>query len=167
MPGNGDLTLNYTVDDNSTVVHELSSEINHSNSIASSIPSYELCHRRTFYEMIHHNICPVGLTNHSAGDGASETNVSTATRRIICSQRRLSDSPANSTTPVVHIVNSSELLTQLGTRANSSLVGRCTVVLFYAPWCLFCARLAPHYNALARAFPMLDVVAIDAFHFSR
>ncbi|XP_064632754.1 thioredoxin domain-containing protein 15-like [Lineus longissimus] len=43
--------------------------------------------------------------------------------------------------------------------------GTCTIVMFYAPWCVFCARTAPHYNALARAFPQMDVLAIDAVHF--
>ena len=171
LTDHGDLTSNHTTGDNSTVVHtdvEFSSEINDSYTVASSTPSHELCHRRTFYELIYRNICPLGLASQGAEDGSTETNGSTATRRIICSQRRLpADSAANSSIPAVHIVNSSELLAQLGTRANSSIVGRCTVVLFYAPWCLFCARLAPHYNALARAFPSLDVVAIDAFHFSR
>lgn len=64
----------------------------------------------------------------------------------------------------VKIVNSSELLQQLGSRNSTN--GQCTIVLFYAPWCIFSAQVAPHYNALARAFPKLDVVAIDAFHFS-
>ena len=38
--------------------------------------------------------------------------------------------------------------------------------MFYAPWCPFCADIAPHYNAIARAFYQIDILAIDAIHFS-
>lgn len=81
-------------------------------------------------------------------------------KKITCVPRNTSDLETVS----VQIMNSSELLQQLGSRNLTN--GHCTVVLFYAPWCIFSARVAPHYNALARAFPKLDVVAIDAFHFS-
>lgn len=85
----------------------------------------------------------------------------TEVKKLACVPRNASDLNG----PLVRIVNSSELLQQLGSRNATN--GRCTVVLFYAPWCVFSAQVAPHYNALARAFPMLDVVAIDAFHFSK
>ncbi|XP_067946775.1 thioredoxin domain-containing protein 15-like [Watersipora subatra] len=38
----------------------------------------------------------------------------------------------------------------------------CQILLLYAPWCPFSARLAPHYNALGRIFPDLEALAINA-----
>ena len=45
----------------------------------------------------------------------------------------------------------------------------CVVLLLYTPWCRFTARMAPDYNALGRAFPHLDVYAINTMllHSSR
>lgn len=39
----------------------------------------------------------------------------------------------------------------------------CAVVLFYAKWCFFSARLAPIYNAAGRAFSGIPILAIDAY----
>ena len=84
-------------------------------------------------------------------------------KKITCIPRNMT---GNETGPVtVQIVNSTGLLQHLGAKNESD--GRCAVVLFYAPWCMFCAKVAPHYNALARAFPQLDILAIDAIHFSK
>jgi len=87
-----------------------------------------------------------------------ETHVTPPARRFKCV-------PRNVTQQRVRIVTSAELVQMLGPKNESR--GYCAVVMFYAPWCVFCARVAPHYNALARAFPQLDVLAIDAMHFSK
>lgn len=65
----------------------------------------------------------------------------------------------------VKIVNSTELLEILNFSKNQKL-SPCVLVMFYAPWCYFCAKTAPHYNALARAFPQLNILAVDTSHFS-
>ncbi|GFO18525.1 thioredoxin domain-containing protein 15 [Plakobranchus ocellatus] len=65
----------------------------------------------------------------------------------------------------VKIVNSTELLDILSL-SKSQKLSACVLVMFYAPWCHFCAQTAPHYNALARAFPQLDILAVDTSHFS-
>ena len=76
--------------------------------------------------------------------------------------------PRNYTGPaLVQIVNSTVLLERLGNKSEPTVVSYCAVVMFYTPWCPFCARVAPTYNALARAFPSLDVFAIDALTFSK
>ena len=36
------------------------------------------------------------------------------------------------------------------------------LVLVFSPHCRFSVRVAPHVNALARAFPLLEVGAVDA-----
>lgn len=69
-------------------------------------------------------------------------------------------------TGVVRLVNNTELLNLLAFDKNESFTD-CVMVMFYAPWCRFCAETAPHYNALGRAFPQLEVLAIDAVHFSK
>ena len=69
-------------------------------------------------------------------------------------------------TQTVEILNSTQLMDRLGSNKNESN-NKCAVVLFYAPWCTFSAQAAPHFNALARVFPQLDVYAINAAHFSK
>ena len=68
----------------------------------------------------------------------------------------------------VQIVTSSKLLQLLSFEKNETEnVTDCLVVMFYAPWCHFCAKMAPYYNALSRAFPQLDFVAVDTAQFSK
>uniref|UniRef100_A0A0B7B0Z0 Thioredoxin domain-containing protein n=1 Tax=Arion vulgaris TaxID=1028688 RepID=A0A0B7B0Z0_9EUPU len=81
--------------------------------------------------------------------------------RFQCAVKNITDN----STGEVKIVNSTELLEILNVSKNQK-VSPCVLVMFYAPWCHFCARAAPHYNALARAFPQLDVLAVDTSHFS-
>jgi len=38
------------------------------------------------------------------------------------------------------------------------------MVFFYASWCPFSAKAAPHINALPRAFPAIKIVAVDAWY---
>jgi len=45
---------------------------------------------------------------------------------------------------------------------NSTTPSNCSMILFYARWCPFSAKAAPHFNALPRVFPSLKTAAIDA-----
>ena len=68
---------------------------------------------------------------------------------------------------LVEVLNGTSLVSRLNEQANSNVTNRttpaiCSLVLFYAPWCPFSARAAPHYNALARLFPDLVLIAVDA-----
>jgi len=45
---------------------------------------------------------------------------------------------------------------------NRSSPAPCSLTLFFADWCHFSAAAAPHFNALARAFPQLPVHAVDS-----
>lgn len=126
------------------------------------------CHAKTFLETVYGDFCAVRSTGQELDDDDDDERyrgITSVTRRIVCVEKTNYHTSGNAAT--VQLFNSSQLLSHLGSRANSSIFGRCTVVLFYAPWCTFCVRLAAQYNALARAFPTLDVVAIDAYHFSR
>ncbi|ESO84016.1 hypothetical protein LOTGIDRAFT_96321, partial [Lottia gigantea] len=67
----------------------------------------------------------------------------------------------------VRLVNSSVLLDFLTFDKNSNNDSTdCILIMFYAPWCKFCARTAAQFNALGRAFIQLDILAVDAVHFS-
>lgn len=79
-----------------------------------------------------------------------------------CTGRNVSENYTN----VVQIVNNTGLLYSLNFEKNESGAD-CVLVLFYAPWCPFCAEAGPSFNALARAFPQLDILAVDAAHFSK
>ncbi|XP_014674375.1 PREDICTED: thioredoxin domain-containing protein 15-like [Priapulus caudatus] len=88
-------------------------------------------------------------------------NSTTNQTRITCIPAEISDGYE----PSVRIVNGSELLDSLKF-GNDSKYGNCLLVFFYTPWCPFSAKVAPHYNALAKAFPTLQIVAIDALKFN-
>ncbi|XP_033643772.1 uncharacterized protein LOC117303647 [Asterias rubens] len=72
-------------------------------------------------------------------------------------------------TAEVRIVNSTELTeavsfkTDKGSNSTTMLSGYCAFVMFFAPWCKFSTAAAPPFNAIGRAFPDLEVLAIDAF----
>lgn len=96
-------------------------------------------------------------------DDDDDDSLDKPSRRVKCIPKTL---PSNETyMPIVKILSSTELLDRLGNKNDYS--NNCAVVLFFAPWCTFCARVGPHFNALARVFPQLDVYAIDAAHFSK
>lgn len=77
---------------------------------------------------------------------------------VTCKERIVDDFPA------VKLVNSSVLLSVIVPTSNKT-ANECVLVLFYAPWCQFCAAAAPHYNALARLYPTIHVIAINAIKY--
>ncbi len=66
--------------------------------------------------------------------------------------------------PVVNIMNATTFLEVI---QRNSTEDWCLIVNFNAPHCPFSARLAPHFNALPRAFPALYVSAVDATEYSK
>ena len=112
-------------------------------------------------------------TNTSSEDGAaanSSLEQAGARAKMVCNNTlpllELVDSPP----PSVLLMNGSHYQLSLATEHNSSVVNRttaavCSVTLFYADWCQFSATAAPHYNALARAFPQLTLYAVDSSRF--
>lgn len=65
----------------------------------------------------------------------------------------------------VMIVNNTQLLSILSFD-NNNTEGDCVLVLFFVPYCRFCAAMAPSFNALARVYPQLNIIAVDAAQFS-
>lgn len=165
---------------NDLLVHETATlteliqkvDLNGTSQPATTVPLS--CHAKTFQEIVYGDFCAVRDSSQELDDDDDsdrDKDVTSVTRRIVCVEKTVfhhhTSASIQHSASAVQLFNSSQLLSHLGSRANSSALGRCSVVLFYAPWCTFCVRLAPHYNALARAFPTLDVIAIDAYHFSR
>ncbi|XP_059156799.1 thioredoxin domain-containing protein 15-like [Physella acuta] len=111
-------------------------------------------------EIMNENLTVSEDVNRDHNTTLNGTDINKKTR-FQCAVKNIS---ANATGEV-KIVNSTELLEILNFSKNQK-ISTCVLVLFYAPWCHFCARTAPHYNALARAFPQLDVLAVDTSHFS-
>lgn len=66
---------------------------------------------------------------------------------------------------LTHLTN--EVLYQNPAVKSKTNPGNCTIVMFYAPWCPFSAKAAPHFNALPRVYPPLKVVAIDAYQYKQ
>ena len=67
----------------------------------------------------------------------------------------------------MEVLNGTALISVLNEQSNSNVTNRtppaiCSLVLFSAPWCPFSARAAPHHNALARLYPDLVLMAVDA-----
>ena len=57
-------------------------------------------------------------------------------------------------------------MSKLNEKQDSNVTNRttpaiCTAVMFYATWCPFSAKAAPHFNGLARIFPDIIFLAAD------
>ncbi|XP_063784804.1 thioredoxin domain-containing protein 15 [Pseudophryne corroboree] len=87
---------------------------------------------------------------------ADDTNTTDSGKplKVSCEERNITGME-NFTLQVLNV--SQDLMEMLN--PNSS---ECTMVLFFTPWCRFSASLAPHFNALPRAFPTLNFLALDA-----
>lgn len=70
--------------------------------------------------------------------------------------------------PKVIMANSSTLLKILTPpTSNNASTNECVIVLFYSPQCVFSARMAPHYNALARVYPDIAFYAVNAMEYGK
>ncbi|XP_044133741.1 thioredoxin domain-containing protein 15 isoform X1 [Bufo gargarizans] len=95
----------------------------------------------------------VADTEQARTDDANATD-SSKPLKVNCEDRNITNIE-NFTLQILNI--SQDLMDFLN--PNSS---ECTMVLFFTPWCQFSAALAPHFNALPRAFPTLQFLALDA-----
>ncbi|XP_073335290.1 thioredoxin domain-containing protein 15 [Pagrus major] len=96
-------------------------------------------------EIVHADITPMEEQN------ATET---AKTYKVNCDKRNITGMDSFS----VQVLNASQDLMEF-LNANST---ECSVVLFFTAWCQFSASLAPHFNALPRAFPSMHFLALDA-----
>ncbi|PIK49339.1 hypothetical protein BSL78_13798 [Apostichopus japonicus] len=84
-----------------------------------------------------------------------------------CSLRTVSENATLSSTSSggVSVVNASECLRILEKEPETDEYGaskqHCAVVLFFSRQCPFSVEMAPDFNALGRAFPGVDIMAVD------
>jgi len=106
----------------------------------------------------------VGNITDEVQQAVNSTENASKKTKFQCKGRNVTES-VNAT---VKLITTAKLLQLLNFDKNyTENVTDCLLVMFYAPWCHFCAKTAPHYNALARAFPQLDFVAVDTAQFSK
>lgn len=70
--------------------------------------------------------------------------------------------------PSVDLINSTSLAKLLQVKpdiTSRDTEADCCLVLFYARACPFSAHAAPHFNALARSYPNVKMVALDALKY--
>lgn len=100
-----------------------------------------------------------GSETHALLDNGTVSGVNkTKFYPVTCKERTVEEFPA------VKLVNSSVLASTIIPSSNKT-ANECVLILFYAPWCHFCAAAAPHYNALARLYPSVHVLAINAIKY--
>lgn len=71
---------------------------------------------------------------------------------------------------VVELINATrlaEILTPEVEITSKESAAQCTIILFYSKQCPFSYMAAPHFNALARAFPDIKTAALDSVKESR
>ena len=103
-------------------------------------------------------------TDHARNTTSSDnsTNAEPRQPKWLCSGRKMPENTSNT----VLITDDVVALNWInGTVANAT--GRCTLVLFYARFCTFCANMAPLYNALGRAVSDIPIIALDAYTHTR
>lgn len=105
---------------------------------------------------------PSNVTNDSIPVAAEIKNNKTDKRsKFTCTGRNYTAENSS-----VMIVNNTQLLSILSFDKNNT-EGDCVLVLFFVPHCRFCAAMAPSFNALARVYSQLNIIAVDAAQFSK
>lgn len=95
------------------------------------------------------------------------TDVGNETRKLArC--KEITYDPSEEIEPAVEIINGSTLAKYMV--INPEITSRdmeadCVLVLFFAKACPFSAHAAPHFNALARAYPTVRMVGLDALKY--
>lgn len=67
----------------------------------------------------------------------------------------------NSCLQIVNLTRFDEVLSIKPNITNRTIPASCVLALFYAHTCPFSAMVAPHFNALARTFPSIKMIAIN------
>jgi thiol-disulfide isomerase/thioredoxin len=109
---------------------------------------------------VEEEVAALNLT--SEGD-ANKTSPTPYHRRVTCLTTNRTKEEEE---PVVTVLNGTTFLHVLNGQHNSNVTNRttpaqCSFGLFYASWCPFSAKAAPHFNGLARLFPDVKMLAVD------
>jgi len=105
-------------------------------------------------------------SNNNNGTNTSEKMPRQNIKKITCLPNKgINTTMINEENKVI-VFNGTSLVSKLNEKYDSNVTNRttpgvCTAVMFYATWCPFSAKAAPHYNALARMFPDIIFLAAD------
>lgn len=110
------------------------------------------------------------LYNHvtSANVTVENSTVTGNETRKLVRCREITYDPNEEIEPTVEIINGSHLARLLQIKpdiTSRDMEAECILVLFFARACPFSAHAAPHYNALARSYPSVKMVALDALKY--
>lgn len=97
----------------------------------------------------------------------NKTQTANETRKLVKCTEVIFD-PDSEIQPTVEIINGSHLAKLLQIKpdiTSRDMEADCVLVLFYARACPFSAHAAPHFNALARSYPSVKMVALDALKY--
>lgn len=110
------------------------------------------------------------LYNHvTSANVTTENSTLTAneTRKLVRCTEIVYDS-SEELEPSVEVINGSRLAKLLQVKpdiASRDVEADCVLVLFFARACPFSAHAAPHFNALARSYPNVKMVALDSLKY--
>ncbi|XP_026732421.1 LOW QUALITY PROTEIN: thioredoxin domain-containing protein 15-like [Trichoplusia ni] len=110
---------------------------------------------------IYNTVTLANVTAENTTQTANETRKLVKCKEIVYDQ-------SEEIEPSVEIVNASKLIRLLTVKpdiTSRDMEADCILVFFYARACPFSAHAAPHFNALARSYPSVKMVALDALKY--
>ncbi|RVE48034.1 hypothetical protein evm_007346 [Chilo suppressalis] len=160
--GSATRTVQFDVDDEVAVetAEELVPDIpnvDESESLLSNVVSDV---NKTLTNLYNH-VTSANVTVENSTLSANETRKLVKCRDIVYEQNEEVE-------PSVEIINGSHLAKLLQIKpdiTSRDTEADCVLVLFFARACPFSAHAAPHYNALARSYPNVKMVALDALKY--
>lgn len=90
----------------------------------------------------------------------SESSLEEGPRKYVTNCEKY-DYIGSPTVEIVNLTRFEEILTTKPNITNRTVPAVCVLALFYAHTCPFSAMAAPHFNALARTFPTIKMIAIN------
>lgn len=110
------------------------------------------------------------LYNHVTSANVTVTNSteSNNAKKVVKCKEIIYNNTDDDYEPTVELINGTQLSKLLVVNSeitSRSMEAECLLVFFHARACPFSAHAAPHFNALARAFPNVRLVALDALRF--
>ncbi len=155
----GDLDqTDLATDDNSTAVN--ATDAPEEGQKLKYSPRRVLCKQRVFQDMEHNGTSSLDASG--KGDSEEEEEEEGDPQQFA----PVEEAPTAPLPIQVKVVNGSQFARLLSEQNNSNVTNRsmaaqCSLGFFYASWCPFSAAAAPHFNALPRLFPDLDMLAVD------
>ncbi|XP_059048700.1 thioredoxin domain-containing protein 15 [Achroia grisella] len=108
----------------------------------------------------YNHVTSANVTAENTTQSANETK-----KLVKCKDIYESDDHLDPTVEIINGTYLSKLLQIKPDITSRDMEADCVLVLFYARPCPFSAHAAPHFNALARSYPNVRLVALDALKY--